>query len=66
MTTAVWSPNLKNVIKILAELQPHKRKTLLKSQKFIQSSNLSEEEKKLLNKIYLKSKQDLSASGIWQ
>jgi hypothetical protein len=53
---APWSPNLKNIITLLAELQPHKRRTLLRDQKFTQFSDLSEAEKELVHNVYLKSK----------
>jgi hypothetical protein len=56
MTATVCSPNLKNVITFLAELNPHKRRTLLSSPKFALFSDLSGEEKELVNNIYLKSR----------
>ena len=60
MTANVWSPNLKNIITLLAELQPLKRMTLLKDQKFLHSSNLSLQEQKLLNNVFVKSEQTIS------
>jgi hypothetical protein len=55
-TTATWSPNLKNIITILADLQPYKRRTLLSDPKFTLFSKLTGEEKELVNNVYLKSK----------
>lgn len=65
MTANVWSPNLKSIITLLAELQPLKRKTLLQDQKFIQSSNLSINEQQLVNHVFLKSEQVMNAEGSW-
>jgi hypothetical protein len=65
MTAAVWSPNLKNVITFLAELQPHKRRTLLRNQRFTLFSNLSETEKELVHNVYSKSKKVKEIACSW-
>jgi hypothetical protein len=64
MTANVWSPNLKSIITLLAEMQPLKRKTLLQDQKFLQSSKLSLQEQQLVNNVFAKSGQ-ATIESIW-
>lgn len=65
MTANVWSPNLKCIITLLAELPPLKRKTLLQDKRFLHSSNLSVQEQQLVNNTFLKSEQSTVGIGAW-
>jgi len=65
MTANVWSPNLKDVISQLAELHPYKRRTLLEDQRFLNSSNLSKEERKLIDNVYSNSEMSTLGGPFW-
>jgi hypothetical protein len=65
MTTTVWSPNLRSIITILTELQPHKRMTLLNNPNFQQYSNLSTAERDLVNNVYKRSTKVREVLNSW-